>query len=182
MDTKELGLKLAKLIEETVGESMDDIFSTLGRDVGEVFLEYIALLLWIATKEASIVLPEKSIQPTIDAMTCWTFSILEERGARACEDFNEKIWGDFILNRFDLYHWAWHTWPTKVRGEIEDKDALLELSQVTVAHNFIICCFADEAEYHKLFPNHKDYGAHIGCVLDHYRRFSERAKSVLSRV
>ena len=189
MDTKKLGIELARLIEETVNLSMDDICSALGKSVGDVFFEYIALLLWVVTKEASIILPEKSIQPTIDTMTCATFYLIEDSGAKSLKDFNEKIWEDFILSRFGLYHSAWHAWPTKVRGEIEDKDVLLELSQVTVAHNFVLCCLTKTADLHKAniefrkHPNYKgNYPTHIGCALKHYRRFSERAKSVLSRI
>jgi len=172
MDTKELGIELAKLIEEMVNQSVDDICSALGELSQNIFLEYISLLLWIVTKEASIALPTRVIQSTIDATTYATFLSLEEAGIRKLAgDFNQNSFEDFICNRFDTYYQAWRAFP------IED----VQLSEVTVAHNFIVCCFADEAEYREFFPNPKDYTAHIRCVLNHYRRFSERAKSVLSR-
>ena len=87
-----------------------------------------------------------------------------------------KTFEVFIHDRFEIYYGAWKVYPT-----IGDplKDA--QLGEFSVALNFIVCCFANEAEYRKLFPNEKDTAAHAMRVLHHYHRFSERVKSVLSR-
>ncbi len=61
------------------------------------------------------------------------------------------------------------------------KEAVQQFREVNVAHNFVIMCFQDEAEYHSVFPNPKDRTPHVRCVLNHYRRFSETIKTILSR-
>jgi hypothetical protein len=180
MDTKELGSQLARLIEATVNpQSMDDIGSTLGQRCRNIFLEYIALLLWIATKESSIVLPKEYAQTTSNAIFSAIFLLLEEAGIkkRVC-DFNAQAFESFIHDRFETYYRAWRAFP------IDD----IELSEANVAHNFIVLCLTDEEdltkageEYRKLFPKPADYITHLKCVLHHYRQFVERVKSVLSR-
>lgn len=181
MDTERLGIKLGRLIAETFGESIDDITSTLGRRIEDVFLEYVALLLWIATKEASIVLTDKSFRHASNVAFSVTFDLLEDAGGRKkiklCGgDFNMKTFEAFIHDRFEIYYAAWKVYPT-----IGDplKDA--QLGKVSIANNFIVCCFVDEAEYRKLFPNEEDTAVQAMRVLHHYNRFSERVQSILSR-
>lgn len=177
MDDKQLG-ELGSLIAETLDESTPDISRTLGKHPEEILFEFIALLLWIVAKEAQTILPEKLLQPTIDTILTATFLRLGEN-ANFLKIFNEKTWEDFINDRFGTYYWAWRAFP------IEDE----QLSKVTVAHNFILCCLTKNGdstkagvEYDAHYPVNKYYAAHIGCVLNHYRRFSERVKSILSRL
>jgi len=187
MDTEKLGFELAEAIGEMVDESLDDIRSTLRKPSQNVLLEYIALLLWIVAKQASVVLPKKSIKSTIDHAHNVTFLFLEDGGFRKIKMlggyFNEKTFEDYICNRFKLYYWAWNVYSSMKDDSCSDEEneALSQASEATVAMNFIVCCFADEAEYHNVFPNSEDRPPHTVCVLKHYRRFSERAKSVLLR-
>jgi hypothetical protein len=187
MDTEKLGFELAEAIMEMAHESLDDIRSTLRKPSQNVLIEYIALLLWVVAKQASIVLPKESIQSTIDHAHSVTFSFLDDTGFRKIKMpggyFNEKTFEDWIGNRFNLYHWAWNVYSGMKDDSCshEENEALSQVSEITVAMNFIVCCFADEAEYHNIFPNPKECAAHMACVLNHYRRFSERVKSVLSR-
>ena len=48
--------ELAEAIKEMIHESLDDIRDTLSKPSQNVFLEYIALLLWIVAKQAAIIL------------------------------------------------------------------------------------------------------------------------------
>lgn len=187
MDTEKLGFELAEAIGEMVDESLDDIRSTLRKPSQNVLLEYIALLLWIVAKQASAVLPKKWIQSTIDHAHGVTFCFLEDAGCRKIKMlggyFNEKTFEDWINNRFEIYYRAWNVYSGVKDDSLshEEKEVISTLSKVTVALNFIVCCFTDEAEYHEIFPNPEDRTPHTGCVLNHYRRFSEIVKSILSR-
>ena len=187
MDTEKLGFELARTIMEVVSESLDDIRDTLSKPSQNVLLEYIALLQWIVAKQAAIVLPKESIQSTIDHTHSVTFFFLEDAGFRKIRmlggHFNEKTFEDWIVNRFDLYYWAWNVYSRMKddRCSNEEIEGLSHLSEITVVTNFIGCCFTDEAEYHNIFPNPRDRAAHMACVLNYYRRFSDRIKSVLSR-
>lgn len=186
MDTEKLGFELAKAIEDMVHESLDDIHDTLREPSHNVLFEYIALLLWIVAKQAAMFLPKESIQSTIDHAHNVTFFFLHEAGFRKVRMpdgyFNEQTFEDWIVNRFKLYYWAWNVYSSMKddRCSNEEIEGLFQLSEITVAKNFIGCCFTDEAEYHNIFPNPKDHADHIACVLNHYRRFSERVKSVIS--
>lgn len=176
MDTKGIGLQFARLIQDTVDGSINDINRTLGpRSKKNAFFEYIALLLWISTKEAQTVLPTGSIQEAIDRIYSAIFILLEESGLKNTSGFNNKIFEDFIRNRFKTYNWAWNTFSMK------DEQAC----KVTVIHNFILYCLTDnenmneaEEEYNKLFPNPKEWTNHLKCILNHFDYFSDRAKSV----
>jgi hypothetical protein len=177
MDDKQFE-ELGSLIAETLDESTPDISRTLGNHHGEILFEFIALLLWIVAKEAQTILPKKLIQPTIDTIFTGTFLLLGEN-ANFLKIFNEKTWEGFIQGRFEIYYRAWHAFP------IEDE----QVSKITVAHNFILCCLTENEdltiageEYSKFFPNPEDRAAHLRCVFNHYRRFSEKAKSILSRL
>lgn len=185
-DTEKLGFELAETIMEMAHESIDNIRDTLHKPSQNVLLEYIALLLWIVTKQASIVLPKESIQSTIDHVHSVVFSFLEDAGFRKIkmlgEYFNEKTFEGWIGNRFKLYYWAWDVYSSMKDDSCsnEENEALSQVSEVTVAMNFIVCCFADEVEYHNVFPNPKERTAHTVCVLNHYRRFLEKVKRVFS--
>lgn len=185
MDTKELG-ELGSLIENTLYESTPDISKTLGKHPGEILFEFIALLLWIVAKEAQTILPEKLIQPTIDTIFTATFLRLGE-SASFLKIFNEKTWEDFVRNRFELYYRAWNAYRTEWGMVLEDEKANEEFSIVSVAHNFVaFCCTEEEdmtkAEFAEYMSSEHYRTGHIGCVLNHYRRFSEKAKSILSRL
>lgn len=193
MDTEKLGFELAKTIMDMVRESLDDIRDTLSKPSQNVLLEYIALLQWIVAKNASIVLPKESIQSTIDHTHSVIFFFLDDAGFRKIRMlggyFNEKTFEHWMVNRFKIYYGAWEVYGPAIMAEMEataivegyGKEAVQKVREVNVAVNFIVCCFADEAEYNKVFPNPEDRTPHTVCVLNHYRRLSERVKSVLSR-
>lgn len=188
MDAERLGIELGDLICETWAESIDDITTTLGRRIEDVFLEYVALLLWIVTKEASIVLPEKSFQHASNVTFSVTFDLLEDVGGikkiKLCEgNFNVKTFESFIHNRFETYYGAWRAFPT-LGDPLDD----VQLSEYTVTHNFIVMCLTETedlakagAEYCELFPDPDDRAGKTIRIMDHYHRFSERVRSVLSR-
>jgi hypothetical protein len=187
MDTEKLGIRLADLIDDTLDESTEDISNTLDKSPAEILFESIALLLWIAAKEASMALPTNSYQRTIDYMYSAVYLRLSENAefSRLC---NKSKWEDFIHNRFSLYYRAWDAHRSERGIVLEDEEANQELSIVTVAHNFVLSCLSDtdedirktEAEFRKI-PNYRNqYRANMECVLRYYRRFSERVKSVLS--
>jgi hypothetical protein len=186
MDTEKLGFELAEAIKEMVHESLDDIRDTLREPSQNVLFEYIALLLWIVAKQAAMALPKESIQSTIDHAHSVTFFFLDDAGCRKIKmlggHFNEKTFEDWMINRFKIYYWAWNVYSCMKddRCSNEEIEGLSLLSEITVVKNFIGCCFADEAEYHNIFPNSKDHAAHIACILNHYRKFPERVKSILS--
>lgn len=180
MDTESLGMELAKLIGDTVVQSVDDIQSTLVECTQNIVTEYVALLVWIVITEASIVISRKSVQQMFPVVFAGIFSFLGGAGVRRLvPDFNENILEDFLHNRFDLYNDVWGASPTT--GD-PLKDAQREHDgELSVAYNFIVCCFADEEEYINFFPNIKDTAAHSRRILHHYHQFSEKLKSVLSR-
>ena len=80
MDSERLGIELGHIICDMVGESIeeiDDIISTLGAiPPNFILFEYIALLLWTATKAASNVLPGKSFQHASDVAFSVVFDFL----------------------------------------------------------------------------------------------------------
>jgi hypothetical protein len=176
MDTEKNGIQFARLIRDTVDGSIDDINRTLGpRTNKNTFFEYIALLLWISTKEAITILPKELIQETIDRICFANFILLEESGLKNTSGFNNKIFEDFLHNRFGTYNSAWNTFAMKDE----------QLCKVTVIHNFIIYCLTDnedmteaEKEYNKLFPDPKEWVNQQKCILKHFDYFSDRAKSV----
>ncbi len=186
LDTEKLGFELAEAIMEMAHESLDDIRGTLRKPSQNILLEYIALLLWIVAKQASVVLPKESIQSTIDHAHGVTFSFLEDTGFRKIKMlggyFNEKTFEDWMVNRFKLYYYAWNVYSSMKddRCSNEENEALSQVSEINVAMNFIVCCFADEVEYHNVFPNPEDRAPNTVCVLNHYRRFSEKVNRVLS--
>jgi len=184
LDSKELGIELARLIEDTLDETIPDVSNTLGKQPWEILFEYIAFLLWIATKETSAVLPKKFIQPTIDYMSFAIFLHLREN-ANFSRLFNERKWKDFVINRCELYYWAWNFCRIELEIEDEDEEVSKSVGMCFVAHNFVLSCFAKaeedlrkvDAKYKKLPP--KKCAAHLEGVLFHYHRFLERMKSVL---
>ncbi|MCK5472888.1 MAG: hypothetical protein KAI59_02560 [Planctomycetes bacterium] len=186
MDDKQvghLGAELARLVEDTLDKSLPDINSALGNHHGQNMIEFIALLLWIAVKEAQTVLPEKLIQPTIDTIFTVFFLRLVEN-VNFLKIFNEKTWEDFIHDRFGTYYWAWDAYRTEYGMVLDDEKANEELSIFTVVHNFVAFCCPEEenmtkAEFAEYMTKHYRTGR-IGSVLNHYRRFSEKAKSILS--
>ncbi len=187
LDTEKLGFKLAEAIDNMLDESADDIQSTLGERSKMIAFEYTALLLWIIAKEASIVLPEKAISPTIGTTLGVIFSYFKNSevnvfGNLGDDGLNLQAFEGYVRNRFDLYDWAWNVYSRMKddRCSNEEVEALSQVSEVTVAMNFIVRCFADEAEYHGIFSNPKERMAHTVCVLNHYRRFKEKIKRVLS--
>jgi len=181
MDTERLGIELGDLICETCGESIeeiDDIISTLGR-MNLVFLEYIALLLWTATKVASNVLPEKSFQHASDIAFSVTFDFLNTiENLRDHPEFNMNKYEEFIHDRFEQYYGAWKDYPNPF-----DEDNEKVKRNFSVVLCFIRCCFADTAE--NLDFENKDYSVLVDkaweVVGHHYFRFVERIRSVLSR-
>lgn len=203
VNTENVGLELAEAINIMLCESGDDIQSTLGKrsDSSPGSLssfwtawEYTALLFWITTKQAAIVLPEDSISPAIGTALGVIFSYWKNAEVSAHGDLGDdglslQMFQDFVWDRFRLYDWAWNGYGPAIMAEMEataiaegyGKEAVQQFREVNVAHNFIIMCFQDEAEYHSVFPNPKDRAAHMACIVNHYRRFAETIKTILSR-
>ncbi|HIJ71874.1 MAG TPA: hypothetical protein HPP87_11000 [Planctomycetes bacterium] len=173
MDSEGLGFELAKEIQEHVIESSEDICRNIGVPLQNVFLEYIALLLWSASKEIQNSLPKKHFKQAIDLTFSASALLLEEAGIREhMSDFTPEAFESFIRDRFETYYGAW-------RGFAIDDD---ELSEVTLAHNFVLLCITDEEDLSKAtHPNRDDYRRHIQVVLRHYRIFTGRAKALISR-
>jgi hypothetical protein len=183
-DIEELGYELAVAMMEMTDKSLDEICSTLNVPSQNVLLEYVALLLWIVTKQTSILLSKNLIQSTIDYAHNITFSFLEDAGFKKVKlpegNFNETTFEKWIRNRFELYYWAWNTYYSmKDECSEEEVEALSQASEAAVAMNFVVCCFGNKEEYHKLFPCPDDRVPHTVCVLNHFRQFTEKARSIL---
>ena len=173
MNAKRLGIELAKEIQDAMTESAEDICETLGAPIQDTLLEYIALLLWAASEEIQNSLPKKHIQATIDSTFSATLLLLEEAGIGSLiREFTPDSFQSFIRNRFEIYYGVWRAFP------IDDD----ELSEVTLAHNFILLCVTDDEDLAQAtHPNRDKYVRHIQVVLRHYRVFTGRAKALVSR-
>ncbi len=188
MDTERLGFDLAEAINEMLEESGEDIERTLGGRSIMVPWEYTALLLWIIIREAVIVMPEKAISPSISTTLAVVFSWWKDAEVNAFGDLGDdgidlQKFEDYVQKRFDLYDWAWNVYSSMKDNRCSDEEikGLSQASEITVAINFIVRCFGGEAEYHNIFPKSEDRTPHTACVLNYYRGFSERVRSILTR-
>ncbi len=104
MSPKECGVELAEQIQKAVTESVNDICGSLGVSIQDVLLEWIALLLWIASKEIQDSLPRTYVQATIDSTFSCTLFFLEEAdiGGRI-SDFTPESFQSFVHSRFETY-------------------------------------------------------------------------------
>lgn len=179
MNTEQLGIELGDLIVETSDEStkeIEDIISPLGT-MNMILFEYVALLLWGATRAASNVLPEEPCKHAINAAFTVVFDALNGiDGFREHPEFNINKYQDFIHYRFDQYYAAWNdNYPTGEGDEYVRRNFSIVLC-------FIQCCFADPAKFLKLMNEDKSGITNVLPVVGHhYGSFVERVRSILSR-
>ena len=174
MDSEELGVELARLINDTVNESMPDLAKTLGTQA--IIYEYVAFLLWMTVMEARLALSENLFNPTIREALHPIFLLLQEGATRAKrQPYTWKEFQDFIDNRVQMYCDICQDTAPGVRGE----------QSAAIAYTFIVCCFGgcfgDDAEYRRLVAKPEDTARQMTWVADHGTQFSQKVESVLSR-
>ena len=193
MDDKQIGQlrdELSSLIRETIDKSTPDISSSLGKHPGEILFEFVALLLWIVTNKAQTVLLKKQMS-IIDDIGDAFFLIFGEN-ANFLKIFNERTWHDFICDRFGIYYGARDAFRTQLGVVLEDEEVNEELSIFNVAHNFVVLCLTQDDKWNadlakagaKLSEDvsSKEMSDKTSQVMKHCCQFSDRAKSILSRL
>jgi len=134
-------------------------------------LEYTAFLLWVASKEIQRSLPEQYAHEAIDYTFSALCNIFVETHLDTHRDFNPHTFQSLIRGRFETYYGAWRAFP------IDDD----ELSELTLAHNFVLLCVTDGDLAQAKHPEPDKYVRHIQVVLRFYHVFTGRVKAIISR-
>ena len=141
METNELGLLLGHAVFETRDRTLTDVCKVIGQVEGDTSAEYLALLMWTATRIVSSTLPDGFAKQTIDTMNMLLY---DTEG-----DIDKTKFEKFLYNRYAGYYAAWDD----KSGELGEGKPLYH-----VAKYFQACCHnaGRSVKYQTLIPDIKE--------------------------